>query len=255
MNRPLREPSGQWPSASNAMSTGRDAGQRGMQPQTCGTASPRGGAAPWLRGVQRKIVRAGHVFHVARDAGAAALSGGGGGSGGGAGGRTPPPGALGGGAVPPEMNHVRFCGSHVYASEPQSPYEQIFPGAAHTPPCAGASSGQPSVRAARQRQLGSPGGLGTPLHGVLRAHEHVPSGYTHACAPELARSSQAPLAFAKDAGHRASAAKMRAAHSRDQSSTESARARANHRNGVTNATTDRRETAKRTSTSRGCLIR
>jgi hypothetical protein len=74
LNRPLREPSGQRPSASKAMSTGRDAGQRGMQPQTCGTVSPRAGAAPWLRAVQRKVVLAGQVFHAARGAGAAALT-------------------------------------------------------------------------------------------------------------------------------------------------------------------------------------
>jgi hypothetical protein len=121
---------------------------------------------------------------------------------------------LGGGAVPPDMNQVRFCGSQVYASEPQSPYQQVFPGAAHTLPCAGASSGQPSDRAARQRHRGSPGGIGTPLHGVLRTHEHFPSGYTHAGAPELTRSSQAPLAFANDAGHPASAAQTLAAHRR-----------------------------------------
>jgi hypothetical protein len=43
-------------------------------------------------------------------------------------------------------------------------------------------------------------------------HEHLPSGYTHACAPALTRSSQAPLAFANDAGQGASAAQARAAH-------------------------------------------
>jgi ribosomal protein S18 acetylase RimI-like enzyme len=66
--------------------------------------------------------------------------------------------------------------------------------------------GQPSVRTAWQRQRGSPGGLGTPLQGVLRTHEHLPSGYTHARTPGLARSSQAPLALAYEAGHRGSAA-------------------------------------------------
>lgn len=81
----------------------------------------------------------------------------------------------GGGAVPPDMNQVRLRGSQEYASEPQSPYEQVFPGVAHKLSCAGASFGQPSVRAARQRQRGSPAGLGTPLHGALRTHEHVPS--------------------------------------------------------------------------------
>jgi hypothetical protein len=100
----------------------------------------------------------------------------------------------------------------VYASEPQSPYEQVFPGVAHMLSCAGASFGQPSVRAARQSQRGSPGDLGNPLHGVLRTHEHVPSGYTHACAPALTRSSQVPLAFSNDTGHRASAAQTLAAH-------------------------------------------
>jgi len=108
---------------------------------------------------------------------------------------------LGGGAVPPDMDQVRFCGSQVYASEPQSPYEQVFPGALHSLPCAGASSGQPSVRVARQRHRRSPGGIGTPLHGVLRSHVHFPCGYTHACASDLTCSSQAPLAFANDAGH------------------------------------------------------
>jgi hypothetical protein len=133
LNRPLREPSGHLPSASKAMSTGRDAGQRGMQPQTCGTVSPRGGATPWLREVQRKVVPAGQVFHARPDAGAATLAAG--------------CGAAGGAAVPPETNQVRFCGSQVYASEPQSPYEHVLPGAAQAPPCAGASFGQPSVRA------------------------------------------------------------------------------------------------------------
>ena len=104
------------------------------------------------------------------------------------------------------MNQVRFCGSQAYASAPQSPYQQVFPGTAQAPPCAGASFGQPSVRAGWQRQRASPGGIGTPLHGVLRVHEHLPSGYTHARAPELTRSSQAPLAFANDAGHGAGAA-------------------------------------------------
>jgi hypothetical protein len=55
---------------------------------------------------------------------------------------------LGGGAVPPEMNQARLCASHVYASDPQLPYEQVLPGAAQAPPCGGASFGQPSVRAA-----------------------------------------------------------------------------------------------------------
>ena len=108
------------------------------------------------------------------------------------------------------MNQVRFCGSQVYASEPQSPYEQVFPGAAHPLPCAGVSSGQPSARGERQLHRGSPGGAGTPLHGELRTHEHFPSGYTHTCA--LARWSQAPVAFANDTGHPASAAPTRAAH-------------------------------------------
>jgi hypothetical protein len=105
LNRPLREPSGHLPSASKAMSTRRDEGQRGIQPQTCGTVSPRGGAAPWLRALQPKVVPAGHVFHA----------------GGGAGARALPPAMLGGGGVPPEMNQVRFCRSHVYAIEPQFP--------------------------------------------------------------------------------------------------------------------------------------
>ena len=153
LNRPLREPSGHRPSASNAMSTRRDAGQRGMQPHTCGTVSPYGGATPWLRASQPNVWRAGQVFHAARVAGAAAFTGGCGGSGGGPVGcgsacAPGPPGMLGGGAVPPEMNQLRFCAPHVYASEPQSPYEHVLPGNAQGPPCGGASFGQPSVRAA-----------------------------------------------------------------------------------------------------------
>ena len=153
LNRPFREPSGHLPSASNAMSTRRDAGQRGMQPHTCGTVSPGGGAAPWLRAVQPKVWRAEQVFHAGRDADAAALTEGCGGSGGGPVGwasawAPPPPAMLGGGAVPPEMNQARFCASHVYASEPQLPYEHVLPGEAQAPPCGGASFGQPSVRAA-----------------------------------------------------------------------------------------------------------
>ena len=131
LNRPLREPSGHLPGPSRAMSTRRDAGQRRMQPQTCGTVSPCGGATPWLRGAQPKVSRAGQILHDGGDAGVAALA----------------PGMLGGGAVPPEMNQVRFRGSQAYASDPQSPYEQVFPGTAQAPPCAGASFGQPSVRA------------------------------------------------------------------------------------------------------------
>ena len=131
LNRPLREPSGHLPAPSKAMSTRREAGQRGMQPQTCGTVSPCGGATPWLRGAHPKVWRAGQIRHAGGDGGGAAL----------------PPGVLGGGAVPPEMNQVRFCGSQLYASDPQSPYEQVFPGAAQAPPWAGASFGQPSVRA------------------------------------------------------------------------------------------------------------
>jgi len=159
LKRPLREPSGQLPSASNAMRVGCDAGQRGMQPQTCGTVSPRGGAAPWLRDMQRNVLPAGQVFHGGGGAGAADLMV-----------------APGGGDVPPETNHVRFCASQVYATDPQSPYEQVFPGTAQAPPCAGAASGHPSVRAARHFQLASPGGIATPLHGKLRRHVHVPSG-------------------------------------------------------------------------------
>lgn len=71
-----------------------------MQPHTCGTASPRGGAAPWLRAVHRNVDGAGQVFH--------------------AGGETRPA-ALGGGAVTPDTNHVRFLGSQVYVIEPQLP--------------------------------------------------------------------------------------------------------------------------------------
>ena len=142
LNRPLREPSGHLPSASKAMSTGRDGGQRGMQPQTCGTVSPCGGAMPWLRDVQRKVWRAAQVFHAGRDVGGGPLTGAGGA------GWALPPGTLGGGAVPPEMNQVRFCGSQVYVSDPQSPYEHLFAGTAQPPPCGGASFGQPSVRAA-----------------------------------------------------------------------------------------------------------
>jgi len=148
LKRPLREPSGHLPSASNAMSTGREAGQRGMQPQTCGTASPRGGATPWLRAVQRNVFPAGQVFHAGGGADADGCGGSGGGPAGCGSGCTSRPGMLGGGAVPPEMNQVRFCESHVYASDPQSPYEHVFPAAAHAPPCGGASFGQPSVRAA-----------------------------------------------------------------------------------------------------------
>lgn len=139
LNRPLREPSGHLPAPSKAISTRRDAGQRGMQPQTCGTVSPCGGAAPWLRGAQPKVLVAGQIRHDGGDAGVAALTG--------PCGWTPPPGVLGGGAVPPEMNQVRFCGSQAYASDPQSPYEHVFPGAAQAAPCGGASFGQPSVRA------------------------------------------------------------------------------------------------------------
>ena len=142
-----------------------------MQPHTWGTVSPDAGATPWLREAQPKVVWAGQVFHAGGDAGAAVFTGDGC-----SGACAFPPGALGGGAVPPEMNQVRLCGSQLYVSEPQSPYEHAFPGAAHAPPCGGASFGQPSVRAARQRQRGSPGGCGTPLHGVLRTHAHLPSG-------------------------------------------------------------------------------
>jgi hypothetical protein len=153
LNRPLREPSGQLPSASKAMSTRRDDGQRGMQPHTCGTVSPRGGAAPWLRAVQPKISRAGQVFHAGCGADADASTGGCAGSGGGADGcggalAPPPPAMLGGGALTPEMNQARFCVPHVYATEPQFPYEHVFPGVAQARPWGGASFGQPSVRTA-----------------------------------------------------------------------------------------------------------
>jgi hypothetical protein len=133
LNRPLREPSGHLPAPSKAISTRRAAGQRGMQPQTCGTVSPCGGAAPWLRRAQPKVLGARQIFHDGGDTGVA-------------GGAALPPGVLGGGAVPPEMNQVRFCGSQVYATDPQSPYEQVLPGAAQALRCAGASFGQPSVR-------------------------------------------------------------------------------------------------------------
>src|SRR5690242_9709194 len=95
VKRPLREPSGQRPSASKAISVWRAPEQCGIQPQTWGTVSPRGGAAPWLRAVQRKIVPAGQVFHAGDDAGA---------GGSGPAGWTSRPAMLGGGAVPPEMN-------------------------------------------------------------------------------------------------------------------------------------------------------
>lgn len=86
-------------------------------------------------------MRAGQVFHAGRDAGAATFIDG-------CGGLTLPRDMLGGGAVPPEMNQVRFWGSQMYASEPQSPYEHVFPAAVQMPPCGGASFGQPSVRVA-----------------------------------------------------------------------------------------------------------
>lgn len=215
LNRPLREPSGYPPSASNAMSTRRDAEQRGRQPHTCGTVSSRAGAAPWLRGEQPNVWRAGQVFHPGRGAAAVVPTAGCCGSGGGAvacgSGLTPLPAArLGGGGATLEMNQVRFCASQVYVREPQLPYEHVLPAGAHVAPCGGASFGQPSFRAASHRQSGGPGGLGTPLHGVLRTQEHLPSGYTHPGGPALTRSSQAPLAVANDAGQRASAADTRA---------------------------------------------
>lgn len=45
MKRPLREPSGHVPSASNA-STNWIGGHEGTQPHTLGTSSPRAGATP-----------------------------------------------------------------------------------------------------------------------------------------------------------------------------------------------------------------
>jgi hypothetical protein len=145
--------------------------------------------------VHRKVWPAAQIFHAGVDGG-----------------------APGGGAATPETNQVRFRASHVYVVEPQLPYEQRFPRGLHAAPCAGASFGQPSVRFGWQRQAGSPGGRGTPLHGPLRTHEHLPSGYTHACPPAVARSSHAPLASANDDGHRASAAHERAAQSRSNAS-------------------------------------
>jgi len=53
-------------------------------------------------------------------------------------------------------------------------------------------------------------------------HLHLPSGYAHTRAPAPARSSQAPLAFANDAGHPASAAQTRAAHSKTSAEAEDA---------------------------------
>jgi len=123
LKRPLREPSGHLPSASNAISVWLAPEQVGMQPQTCGTDSPGGGAAPWLRAVQRKVWPGGQLFHAGVDGG-----------------------ALGGGAETPETNQVRFRASHVYVIAPQLPYEQLFPRDLHAAPCAGASFGQPSVR-------------------------------------------------------------------------------------------------------------
>jgi len=92
--------------------------------------------------VQRKVWREAQTFQAGRDAGGALLTGACGD------GCAPLPGMLGGGAVPPEMNQLWFRWSQVYASDPQSPYEHVFPAVAQRLPCAGASFGQPSVRAA-----------------------------------------------------------------------------------------------------------
>jgi hypothetical protein len=177
VKRPLCEPSGQVPPASDEMSTWRAGGQVGRQPQTRGTCSPRAGAAPWLRAAHPNLLPAGQVFQ----AGGAALTLGRGSCGffsGGGSGTNPGPVplmlALGGGEITADTYQVRLSGAHVYVIPPQLPYEQDLPGSLQAVSCRGAWSGQPSVRFGSQRQRGSPGGCGTPLHGVERTQVHLP---------------------------------------------------------------------------------